>query len=297
MRGAASEPSVADEPDGHRLHVPGLGREVPAPQDRRVGTAVAVRAREQEGGGQQGGEGSREEGGGAPPRQRRERQPPPAGLLDGEDEEGRQPPGEDELRPQPEKECETGPGGPRGGGARARRGEGAPRGGEGEEQEKGREPDRPLVHYERHEPHREDEPGRDDRGGPHAEEPRGKGRPQEEEEGALHARRHRVGEELPERIEGHRGQAADVGVGPQGQGGSGERQAQVEVPTAVADERKLPRPRGARAAEGVVVDELVHVVGDRAGGGPGDGQKQDRRRDQAGLLPSVLHDGARLAAA
>ena len=267
---------VADEADGHRLHGVGLGREAPAPQHGPVGMSAAIRAREQEGGGQEEREGPRQERRGAPAEERRQGEALPARLLEGEDGEGREPPGEDELGPEPEEEGEPGPGGPRGGGHPPRRGEGAARGGEGEEEQQGGEPDRALVHQEGHESHREDEARGQDRGGAYPEEPRGESRPQEEEGGALQADGHRVGEELPERVERDDGHAPDVGVGAQGQGLGGEGQAQVEVTAAVADLRQLPRQGRARAAEGVVVDELVHVVGNDAGREPGGGQQQGR---------------------
>ena len=107
---------------------------------------------------------------------------------------------------------------------------------------------------------REHERGGEQRREARAQQPGREQQPGEEEDRALHAHRDRVVDEPPERVEGQRRDAADVDVRAQRQRRRGERQAQVVEPAAVAVDGQAALQRRARAAERLVVHELVHVV-------------------------------------
>ncbi len=221
---------------------------------------------------------------------------PPVDLLEGEDGEGREPPGEDELHPQPQEEEKTGEDGP---GRRPAPRACVDRPSRAEKraaEEKRGEADRALVDDESRQEHGEHEAGGHERTGPHAQQPRGEPQPQQEEDRALDPRRDRVPDDPPEGVEGHGREAADVHVGPERQRREGEREAEVVVPAAVPDQGEVSRQLGRRAAERVVVDELVHVVGDRARGEPRADEKQGRARAQPDPSRVALHRWARLAA-
>src|SRR5262249_54367259 len=114
----------------------------------------------------------------------------------------------------------------------------------------------------------------------------------EEEDRPLHARGHGIVEDLPERVEGQDGKAADVEVRPQGQGDAEDGEGQAIPPAPLAKDVELATQGMGRAPERVVARELVHVEGDRPGREEGSG---DERGDEDGECDAAADGRAQVS--